>query len=139
MMDVIDSISIRLNEIFGDRYTIYLEAVEQDLQTPCFFIQPIDSMDSNMIHNRKHRVYSFVIDYIPEDDSGHRTQFTEVHNKLFDSFDSVTLANGVVLPTFERSINITDDILHFIVRFKFYGYTQLPEEDVIETMDISVI
>ena len=139
MMDIIDAISIRLNEIFGDGYTIYLESVEQDLQTPCFFIQPIDSMDSNMIYTRKHRIMSFVVDYIPEDDGKHRYQFTEVHDKLFDSFDSVTLPNGVELSTFDRSINITDDILHFIVRFKVYGYRDVPEEEMQETMDISVI
>lgn len=139
MMEFIDAISIRLNEVFGDKYTIYLEAVEQNLQTPCFFIQPMDSMDANMIHNRKAGQHLFVIDYIPDEESGHRSQFAEVTSKLFDSFDFVTLPDGTVLPTFDRSINVTDDILHFIVRFKFEYFTDLVEEPMQESMEMSVI
>ena len=139
MMEFFDAISIRLHEVFGDKYTIYLEAVEQNLQTPCFFIQPLNPMDANMIYNRKAREYPFVIDYIPEDATGHRAQFAEVTEKLFDSFDFLTLADGTVLPTFDRNIDVTDDILHFIVRFKFEYLTDLPEESMQESLEMSVI
>lgn len=138
MMEFIDAISIRLNEVFGDGYTIYLEAVEQNLQTPCFFIQPMEGLDSNMIHNRKSREYPFVIDYIPDDESGHRAQFAEVSDKLFESFDFIELGDGTVHPTFDRSINVTDDILHFIVRFKYEYITDI-SESMQESMEMTVI
>lgn len=136
MMEYIDAISIRLHEIFGDDCTVYLESVEQNLQTPCFFIQPIDSSDSNMIHNRKYREYSFVVDYIPKDDGRHRSQFAEITDKLFESFDSVTLADGTIAYTFDRSINVTDGILHFIVRFKFDYLREIPDEEVLDSLNI---
>lgn len=139
MMSIIDAISIRLNEVFGDEYTIYLESVEQDLQTPCFFIQPIDSMGSDMIYNRVSRSHIFMIDYLPNDDNGHRSQFAEITDKLFDSFESLTLGDGTRLPTFNRTVNVTDDVLHFSIQFKFYGYKDLSEEDVQETLNLTVV
>ena len=139
MMEVIDAISVRLDEIFGDGYTIYLEQVEQGLKTPCFFIQPIDSTDANMISNRKYRTNAFVIEYIPDDNSGHRTQFVEVSEKLFDNFDSLEIGDGVVLQTFDRSINSTDDMLQFVIRFKYYVYKEQKPEQKMEDLHMSVV
>ena len=36
--EIIEAISIALNEEFGDSYTIYTENVKQGLKTPCFFV-----------------------------------------------------------------------------------------------------
>lgn len=138
MIEFIDAISIRLNEIFDGKYPIHLESVEQGLVTPCFFIQPMLAMDENMISNRKQRIYRFDIIFIPEMDSAYRSLFAEVSEKLFEHFDSVEI-NGGVYPTFDRSINVVNDVLHFKVRFKFYARTELPEEDKLETMNISVM
>ena len=37
--DIIDGVSIKLNELFGEKYTIYTNNVKQGLQFPCFFIK----------------------------------------------------------------------------------------------------
>ena len=97
MIEIVNAISVRLDEIFGDEYTVYFEQVEQGLQTPCFFIQPLDASDKNMIDNRKYRTSGFAIVFIPTDKKGHREQFVEVADKLFDNFDSFELSDGVVL------------------------------------------
>lgn len=138
MKEIIDALSIRLDQVFGDRYSIYLESVEQDLKTPCFFIQPIDSMDENMISNRKYRTVGFVIDYLPDDNSGHRSQFTEVREKLFDNLDTLELSDGVVIPTFGRNINISDDVLHFIFQCRYYVYMDKEAEPEMEELEMSV-
>ncbi|MBR5835895.1 MAG: hypothetical protein IKY66_06985 [Bacteroidales bacterium] len=80
-----------------------------------------------------------MIDFIPSDELGHRAQFAEVTDKLFDSFESLTLDDGIILPTFNRRVDVTDDVLHFIVEFKFYGRKEKPEEDALETMNMTVI
>lgn len=136
MMEMVNAISVRLNEIFGDEYTVYLEQVEQGLQTPCFFIQPLDASDKNMIDNRKYRTSGFAIVFIPSDKKGHREQFVEVADKLFDNFDSFELSDGVVLSTFDRNINILDDVLHFTVLFKYYKYAEKAAEDMQESLEI---
>lgn len=138
MIEFIDAISIRLNEIFEEKYPIHLESVEQGLITPCFFIQPINALDENMISNRKYRVYRFDIIFIPETNTAYRSLFAEVSEKLFEHFDSVEIDGGIY-PTFDRSINVVNDALHFQVRFKFYARTEVPEEDKLETMDMTVM
>lgn len=138
MIEIIDAISVRLDELFGDSYTIYLESVEQNLQTPCFFIQPVHSSDKNMIDTRKFRTYSYVIDFIPTDDEGYRVQFVDVTSKLFDGFDSVTLSDGTILHTFNRTVDIVDEILHFTLQFRIYTYK--PSNEIMqESMEMSVI
>ena len=37
--DIMDAVTRRLNELFGDGYEIYTDAVEQGLKEPCFFVQ----------------------------------------------------------------------------------------------------
>ena len=139
MKEIIDGISIRLNEIFGDEYDIYLEEVDQDLQTPCFFITLVDFEDKNMISDRKFRQYAFTIVYIPSDISGHRMQFAEVADKLFDNFDSIELADGSLIYTFDRVINIVGDVLEFTVLFKLYKQYENEAEEVQEHLEMSVI
>lgn len=118
MIELVDAISVRLDEIFDGEYPIHLETVEQGLEVPCFFIHQVYASDRNMLSNRKHRTHEYDIIFIP-DDEGYRTIFTKVTDRLFESFDSLTLADGTVLYTFDRSIDVVDDVLHFRVLFKF--------------------
>ena len=39
---ILDGISKKLNDNFGDEYTIYPEEVKQGLKRPCFFIKPLN-------------------------------------------------------------------------------------------------
>lgn len=138
MIEIIDAISVRLNEIFENKYPIYLEAVEQGLITPCFFIRPVMALDEDMIRNRKYQLYDFDIIFIPENNTAYRELFAEVSSKLFDYFDSLEIG-GRTLPTFERNINVIKDVLHFGVKFKFYSYKGVSDEMMQENMDVSVI
>ena len=137
MSDIVDAISIKLDFVFGEDTNIYLEAIEQDLQTPCFFIQPIDDTDKNMIAHRKYRTELFVIDFIPDDTRGHREQFLEVRDKLRDNFDTLTIGD-VVLPTFNRSIQADSDMLHFSFACKYYPYMDKEAEPEMEELEMSV-
>lgn len=139
MMELIDAMSVRLDEVFDGKYPVYLEEVEQGLQTPCFFIQPIDGSDMNMISNRRYRTFGFVIVFIPDDVDGHRAQFAEVTDKLFDTFDLFELGDGVVLPTFNREVNVVDDVLQFIVRFKYYAYSDKEVGPLMDSLDMKVV
>lgn len=137
MIRLIDAISIRLDEVFDGKYTIYLETVEQGLITPCFFIQPVIGTDKNMISSRKYRTYNFDISFIPGT-KAYKALFADIGDKLFDSFDSLEV-DGAILPTFERSINVVNDILHFEFKFKYYVYTEVESKDEMEDLEMSVI
>ena len=55
---IIDGISIRINEVFGDDYEIYSEDIEQGFKEPCFFILPLNQKKSPKLKNRSFREYS---------------------------------------------------------------------------------
>ena len=137
MIELIDAISIRLDEVFDSNYPIYLENVKQGLVTPCFFIQPVYGSDENMISNRKYRTYNFDIIFIP-DNIEDKSLFAEVSAKLFNSFDSLEV-DGAILPTFERRINVVNNTLHFGVTFKYYLYDVKEPEPEMEDLLITVI
>ena len=37
--DILDAVTRKLNELFGDDYEIYTDPVKQGLTEPCFFVQ----------------------------------------------------------------------------------------------------
>ena len=135
MMELIDAMSTRLDEIFDGEYAVYLEEVEQNLQTPCFFIQPLTATDKNMIDNRRYRTYGFAIQFIPGT-KAYRSLFADVTKKLFDNFDDFPIGDDVTVYTFDRTVNVIDDVLHFTVLFKCYEYTDKPSEPAMEDLEI---
>ena len=139
MIEFIDAISKHLDEIFDGEYPVYLESVEQGLKVPCFFINPIYSSDRNMISNRKYRLYDFDIIFIPDEDKTPKDTLVKIADTLFGSFDQLEVEEGVVIPSFERRIDIVDDILHFKVVFQYYYYTEKPKEPIQDTLEGGVI
>lgn len=135
-MRIIDAISKRLDEIFNGEYAIYLENVEQGLKVPCFFIHPVYSSDKNRLIGRKNRLHEFDVVFLPEDE-GYISAFATVTDKLFTSFDSVTLEDGTILYTFDRRINVSDDVLHFMVTFQFDYLEELPNEDLQMSLELN--
>lgn len=138
MLDIVDAISNRLYDIFGDAYPIHLESVEQDFKPNSFFIHPVYASDKNLIHNRKYRTVEFDLVFIPEDNEPRKTM-TIVSDKLFSSFDFVVLEDGTILRTFNRNIDVVNNMLHFRITFKFDYFAEIPEEELQESIEMSVI
>lgn len=111
--DIIDGISIKLNEVFGDDYAIYSENVEQGLEEPCFFIQHITNTDSPFVGNRKNRRVNFDIHYFGKS----REDMQAVGDTMLDELEYITLLNGDILRGIDRSYQIIDDVLHFSVTY----------------------
>jgi len=63
--DLIDGISIKLNQVFDDDYRIYSEDVTQGLIEPCFFIVVLNPSQIQMIGSRYFRQHPFDVHYFP--------------------------------------------------------------------------
>ena len=59
--DIIDGVSIKLNELFENVYTIYTNNVKQGLQFPCFFINSLPSNKKKLIGSRYENELNLVI------------------------------------------------------------------------------
>ena len=91
--DLINGISIKLNQVFGDEYRIYTNSVTQGLTEPCFFIAVVDSSQAQLIGNRYFRQHSFDIHYFPASE-GDNEEILSVASELFEILEYINLPNG---------------------------------------------
>lgn len=90
--DLIDGISIKLNQVFG--YEIYSKNVEQGLDPPCFFIKALNPSRKQIVGNRYYLEVPFDIHYFPSV-RGDNDELDEVGTELFNVVEHVNLLNGV--------------------------------------------
>jgi hypothetical protein len=91
--DLINGISIKLNQVFGDEYRIYTNSVTQGLIEPCFFIAVVNSSQAQLIGNRYFRQHLFDIHYFPESE-GDNEEIQNVASQLFNTLEYINLPNG---------------------------------------------
>ena len=113
-LDIIDGISVKLNEYFGDEYKIYAETVEQGLSLPCFFIDHEETINSRMLGERYLVKYSFDINYFPKND---KSEMLLTAEKLGDCLKLVELPNSDFIRGKEMRYKIKNGVLHFYVAF----------------------
>lgn len=112
--DIINAISIKLNSVFGDRYSIYSENMEQGLTEPCFFIKYLTTTTKSYLGKRKRHSYSFDIHYFPE--AGNEEMLNVAENML-EALEWITLLNGDILRGLSLQSEIVDDVLHVSVSY----------------------
>jgi len=117
---IIDGISIKLNQTFGDKYNIYTETVKQGFKEPCFFIMVLNSEETPMMGTRYFREYSLDIHYFPRNRNDKNDEIIEVAEKLFDALEYVTIDNGNKIRGLKRNYEIVDDVLHFFITYKVF-------------------
>ena len=134
--DLIDGISIKLNQVFGDGKRIYSESVKQGLQEPCFFIAVLNPLQTQVIGNRYFRQQPFDIHYFPAvQDNNNELQ--EMASDLFIALEYITLANGDLVHGKEMRYEVVDGVLHFFVDYNMYvRKIEVPADDM-ETLTVN--
>lgn len=132
--DLIDAISIKLNQVFGDSKKIYSETVKQGLQEPCFFIAVLNPSQKQMIGNRYFRQHPFDIHYFPAV-QGNNNELQEMASNLFDALEYVTLTNGDLVRGTEMHYEVIDGVLHFFVDYNMF-VNKPKANDNMETLTI---
>lgn len=122
--DIVTGISLKINKLFGDGYTIHEEDIKQGLYEPCFFIMLVDSTAKSVIGSSKFRRHSFDIQYFPRKNS--RAEMLSVAYDLVDGLEYITLLDGSVLRGTSISYRIIDGVLHFYVDYNVF--THVPAE-----------
>lgn len=134
--DLIDGISIKLNQVFGDGKRIYSESVKQGLQEPCFFIAVLNPLQTQVIGNRYFRQQPFDIHYFPAvQDNNNELQ--EMASDLFIALEYITLVNGDLVHGKEMRYEVVDGVLHFFVDYNMYvRKIEVPADDM-ETLTVN--
>lgn len=132
---LIDGISIKLNQVFGNGKRIYSESVQQGLKEPCFFIAVLNPKQSQMIGLRYFMQHPFDIHYFPAI-PGNNEEIQDVASQLFDALEYITLLDGDVVRGIEMHYEKVDDVLHFFVKYNMF-IKKIVEVDKMENLTVN--
>lgn len=117
---ILDGISIKLNQVFGDGTEIYADAdVKQGLKEPCFFIAVLNPSQTQMIGRRYFREHPFDVHYFPKS-KGNNIELQEMASDLFEALEYITLPNGDLVHGTSMRYEVVSGVLHFFVNFNMF-------------------
>lgn len=134
--DIMDAVTRRLNELFGDDYEIYTDAVEQGLKEPCFFVQFLDPSEKPMIGRRYYRQTDMCIQYLPGGIKQQRREINRVSDILMNGMEYITLQDGSLLRGTGRNHRTEDGVLNFFVSYNMFILKEEKTEESMETIEI---
>ena len=124
---LIESISISLNDEFGDGYTIYTDSVKQGLKEPCFFIFCLNPEKKPYMGNRDLRKNNFCIQYFPADSNNANEECNAVAERMYSCLEYINVSGNLKRGT-KMNYKIVDEVLNFFVDYDLFVY-----KDIIET------
>lgn len=133
--DIMDAVTRRLSELFGEGAVIYTDSVEQGLVEPCFFVSILEPSRKPMLGRRSFQETGFCIQYIPEDSKPEKCRaLNQVADTLFDGMEYITLADGDMLRGTGRSCQSEQGVLNFFVSYNMFLIAQEEEKESMETI-----
>lgn len=116
---IMEAISVSLNMEFGDRYKIYKEIKQQDLQEPCFFIQCLNSTNKLFINKRYFRTNQFSIQYFPGQEGQKNEECYAVAERLFRCLEWIEIEKNLTMGT-QMRYELVGAMLHFFVNYDMF-------------------
>lgn len=135
--DIMDAVTRRLDELFGDGYTIYTDGVKQGLEEPCFFVQFLEPSEKPMIGRRYYRQTDMCVQYMPEDTQQSSRELNRVSDILMNGLEYITLGDGSPLRGTGRSHRMEDGVLTFFVSYNMFVVKPKPQEASMEGLEAS--
>ncbi len=127
--DIIDGVSIKLNELFGQDYELYTNNVKQGLKMPCFFIKTLPSSKKKLIGNRYENEINLVIHSMLRESN--LEEFNNISDKLYE-LEYITMLNEDILKGYDMKTEISDGVLLFFITYKFFTYKEVIKQDDME-------
>lgn len=113
--EIINGISIKLNQLFGDEFHIHTNQVEQGIKEPCFFICMLESSQENFLGHRYKRLYPFDIHYFPK--RVNKLEMLTIGENLMEELRFVTLENQDIISGSDIRYEIVNNVLHFYITY----------------------
>ena len=129
---ILGGISQKLNETFGDEYTIYLETMKQGLTRPCFFIELLKPSSKKERDTTYRRNNLYCIHFFPKDTSQPISECYQMLDTLYLALEYIEVGGNLVRGTGMLG-EIQDDILKFHINFNV-RVRKIPEFVTMETL-----
>lgn len=130
--EIIEGISERLYELFGDDYEININEIRQGFKEPCFFILDLTDEQNLVIRNRYYQTHSFDIQYFPKDHNSTR-ECNAIKKTLFMGLEYIHLGDDLIRGT-EMSANVQNNVLHFFVNYNIFVFRVLDPVPKMQTL-----
>lgn len=136
--DIMDAVTRRLDELFGEGYEIYADVVKQGLKEPCFFVQLLEPSEKQVTGQRYYRKTGLCIQYFPRSTKEILRELNLVNDILMDGMEHITLADGSLLRGTGMSArpDMEQRVLSFFVSYNMFLLKPKEQED---TMDDIVV
>ncbi len=131
--DIISSIILKLDTLFGEDSVIHRESIEQGFKSPCFFVKMLTTSHKLVLNNRYFFRHSFDIHYFPGDGKKNAEMYL-AGDKLYN-LEYISNGNDLIRGTGMR-YEIIDDVLHFFVQYNYYAYLSKEEAEKMQSIDI---
>lgn len=115
--EIIDGLSLWLNNLFGDNYEIYDTKVEQGLKEPCFLITAHNVTSDRFLNRRERRVIPITVQFFAVKDNNEKPALRNTADKIMDNIHIIELESGCSVLVNSKEYNITDDILNINLTF----------------------
>ncbi len=130
---ILDGISLALRAAYPDS-RIESDSIAQGLKSPAFIILLIDGSQLPRLGARRYRQPRFDILYFPESKRG-REECYKVADNLSQILEVIKLSGGDSIRGSDVSFNVTDNVLHFNISYKYYTTTETGGGDAIESLE----
>lgn len=134
--EIMDAVTRRLHELFGDGYEIYTDAVEQGLKEPCFFVRFLEPSEKPMIGRRYFRHTDLCVQYLPGDIEQPGREMNRAAETLMNGLEYIALADGSLVRGTGRSRRMEEGALSFFVSYDMFILKERSEGEPMETMEI---
>lgn len=135
--EIIDGISLKLNQVFGDGYEVYGDTnIVQGLKEPCFFITLLNPTHTRIVGKRYFKNNPFMIQYFPKN-AEDNIELHNVASELFEALEYITLTNKDILHGTSMEYEIADGVLNFKVNYNAYLLKKEEPIDAMEELEVN--
>lgn len=110
----IEAIARQLKKEFGEEYEIWIDAQEQGLKEPCFFVQIITDSQSLQLTGYYRHNQTFDIIYFPK--TRNTFELVEIAERLYPAMEYIELSDFLVRGK-NMHTEIVEDTLHFFIDY----------------------
>ncbi len=130
---IIDGISVKINEEFGDEAEIYTETVKQDFEEGSFTLSCINPTSKQFLGNRYFRTHLFCVRYFPKTKEP-KIECYEVLERLYSALEYITV-DGKLCRGTNMHGEVSDDFLSFFVNYDVFVYKDTEEKEPMEVLN----
>ena len=137
LTSVVDGITRKLSETFGDGYTIYPEVVKQGRVNPCFFIRLQGANKTLFRDGTYHLENSFCIHYFSKSTNQAYAECQEILEELHFALELIEV-NGNPVRGIKMRGDFHDETLMFYVDYNLFVREVSPQEKMEELKPINI-